>query len=375
MKKIFTIILAAILLLAGCTKINDMSIRNDNSDRVEITFKVNDIETTKAIVTGTSMVDNFGVYGYVSGAGVETTGYAMANAEYEESGLPANDGKYYWPKSDNPGNVNVLFTAYSQYVASPSFSNGTLTLSVPTLTQALIDDPDDFNDILYAQVNANPQDATVAHTSVPLHFKHALSWIEFQGKVDDNTTITEVEITSIKFNGGGLYTTGNLVLDTKNLVASPAVSGQATQNAALNFATSTAKTLTGGDLNKSSYSVISDALIVPQAVPASVTITFNVKIQNTTGDVINYVGRTITRTINSGTDATDSTPVSYASDYEAAHKYVYRILVTVDGIDFEVDVLDWSSSQYQVWDHDATAYVEHFFDKASTQMGPSLAIA
>ena len=374
MKKIFTLI-AAILLFAGCTKISDATMNAFLKD-TEIVFDIDDIVTTKAIVDGVTMVDNFGVYGYVTGTGVQSAGYAMANAEYEETGLPANGGKYYWPKSDNPENVNVLFTAYSQYLASPTFSNGTLTLSVPTLTQTLIDGgaTGDWNDILYAQTNSNVhhQNATSAHASVPLQFRHALSWIEFQGSVQDNTVITEVEITSIKFNGGGLYTTGNLVLDTKATMASPAVSGQATKNADLDFGTSTTKTLTGGDLTKTGYSVISDALIVPQAVPESVTITFNLKIQNTTGDELYYVGRVITRTINSGTDADAA---SYVTNFEAAHKYIYRILVTADGIDFSVDVIDWTDEAFQVWDNSASAYVEHFFGKASTQMETSLAIA
>jgi hypothetical protein len=371
MKKLFAILFALVMLSAGCAKIEDSALKNEKLERREIVFKTS-TTATKAIVNGTAMVDNFGVYGYVTGAGVQSAAYAMSNAKYLPAGTPADGGKYYWPKSDNPENVNVLFTAYSQYVASPSFSDGTLTLSIPTLTQALIDTPADFNDVLYAQTNANHQDAEVAHASVPLHFKHALSWIEFQGKVDDNTTITEVEITSIKFNGGGLYTTGSLVLDTKSLMTSPAVSGQATQNAALDFGTSTTKTLTGDDLNKSSYSVISDALVVPQAVPASVTITFNIKIQNTTGNEVYYVGRTITRTINTGNDANDH---AYVANFEAGKKYIYKVFVTVDGIDFTVDVIDWTSDTFQVWDHNATAYVEHFFDKASTQMGLSLAIA
>lgn len=381
MKKIlFTLILG----LASLTACEKMTTIVANDDAKSITFSPNTEKSTKAIVTNTFMIDNFGVYGYVTGEGVNTAGYLMKNAEYEETGQPVAGSKYFWPKSDNPENVNVLFTAYSQYVSNPSFSEGTLTLAVPSLTQELINNPSGFDDILYAQTNASHQDAETAHYTIPLHFKHALSWIEFRAKVDNNTTITDVEITSIKFNGEGLYTTGNLVLDTKTTMVSPAVSGAATKNATLNFATSGGKTLTGGDLNKSSYSVISDALIVPQAVPESITITFNIKIQNTdgngnNGDEIYYVGRTITRVINDGLDAgvgenPDWHFETYNTQYQAAHKYIYNILVKVDGIDFSVDVIDWGSTNFQVWDHDDLAYVEHFFDKASTMQGQSVVV-
>ena len=96
--------------------------------------------------------------------------------------------------------------------------------------------------------------------------------------------------------------------------------------------------LANSKINKTGYSVISDALVVPQAVPASITITFNLKIQNDTGDEIYYVGRQVTKTINTGTDMATPSAHSYVSTYQASHKYVYKILVTVDGIDFNVSV-------------------------------------
>lgn len=371
MKMKFISLILVLASLVACEKMTTNT-HEDNTTNESITFNVSAEKGTKAIVSSTDMTEHFGVYGYVTGNGVSEYGYLMSNAEYDKNGDPANSGKYYWPKSDNYSNVNVLFTAYSKYTSTPSFSNGNLTVTVPTLTQALINNPSDFNDVLYAQTSVNHQNAGVAHTRVPLTFNHALAWIEFQAMVENNTTITKVEITNIAFNGGGLYTTGSLILDTKNTMASPAVSGAATKDATLNFATSTPATLVNGKINKTDYSVISDALIVPQDVPTSVTITFNMSIHNDSGEEINYVGRTITKDIVGPNTDMSASPAVYNTAYQASHKYIYKILVRPDGINFDVVVANWTSSEFQLWD--ATAYVEHFFDKASTMQGQSVVV-
>ena len=117
MKKIFYLV-ASIIALASCAKINDLT-EMDNSlgNGREIVFNANaSAAPTKAIVDGTVMVDNFGVYGYVVPGTYSTTGgYLMNNAEYEEDGTPANGAHYFWPKSDNNDNIEVIFTAYAQY--------------------------------------------------------------------------------------------------------------------------------------------------------------------------------------------------------------------------------------------------------------------
>ena len=200
MKKIFTILLMTLLLFAGCAKIEDMSF-NATSQGKEIVFVTGNSSTpaTRAIVDTTAMIDNFGVYGYVvPGTYSVNGGYLMKNAEYDKDGN-AVSGPYYWPKSDNYNGIDFIFTAYSQFESAPTWENDTLKLAVPALTQALIDDPDGFDDILWAQTSYNyHQNSLIDHERVALNFKHALSWLQFRGEVI-NPNIKWVKVKQISF--------------------------------------------------------------------------------------------------------------------------------------------------------------------------------
>lgn len=198
MKKLFTLILTVILLTTGCAKIEDTYTRNIKLNGTEITFNTHN-SATKAIVEGTAVVDTFGVYGYVvPGTYSANGGYIMKNGQYDVNG-DAIDGPYYWPESDNNTGIDFIFTAYSQYVTTPTWENDTLKLAVPALTQALIDNPDNFNDILWAQTQYNHhQNSTAEHEKVNLNFKHALSWLQFKGEVI-NPNIKWVKVKQISF--------------------------------------------------------------------------------------------------------------------------------------------------------------------------------
>lgn len=208
MKK-FIALFIGFLSIIGCAKFTDFSV---NQNDVEITFNTNSKQgaQTRAIVTD-SMVDNFGVFGYVlPGTFTEEGGYLMKNAEYEEDGTAANGEHYYWPKAQNNTTVDVIFTAYSQFTETPTFdeTTGELTLTIPDLTQELIADPTNINDVLWAQsemTNHQNADADATHFVVPLHFKHALSWLSFRAEVAENTAIKWVDIKGVQF---GQYTNG-----------------------------------------------------------------------------------------------------------------------------------------------------------------------
>lgn len=180
-----------LLLLASCVKVEDMYSRD-----AEIAFNS---ATTKAIIEGTTMVDHFGVYGWVvPGDYSANGGYLMKNAEYTETGDAANGAAYFWPKSDNNTGIDFIFTAYSQFDSNVTWANDSLTLAIPTLTQALIDNPDDFDDVLWTQTTVNRHQNST-HERVNLNFKHALSWLQFNAQVVDNTPVKWVKIKSIGF--------------------------------------------------------------------------------------------------------------------------------------------------------------------------------
>jgi len=384
MKK-FIALIATLVGVLGCAKITDGTIENKD---IEIAFATNtnnpdSIAKTRAIVT-TDMADNFGVYGYVVPGTYSTLGgYLMKNAEYEETGSAANGAHYYWPKSQNNDNVDIIFTAYSQYAASPAFNTttGELTLTLQTLTQALINNPSNFNDVLWAQTKTNHQNANVGatHTSFPLNFAHALSWVRFRAEVATNASIKYVNITEIKFtdaNGDavdGLYTDGSLVLPTKAEIAStPTATYTGSKTTTFDFCPTDVR-LEGTSYSGDHEGVLSDVLVIPQPVPVYVSIVYDICISNETGDEVLISGRRITRQINTGNDADGAH--TYTSAFQASHKYVYNFRINVEEVDFIVTVDSWDTNthEYHVWDYTANAYIEHFFDKALIMRAPNTA--
>lgn len=378
MKK-FLIIIFALIGLVSCSK----QIAGTDGFERTITFK-NSVErkiTTKAnkgiIANTTFSYDDFGVYGYVKpnsdaiASESETTngGYLAKNAKYIKSGsiwVPES-GYYYWPKADNLSDIEVNFVAYAPYVANDGFDSTNDTITIP------IDATDmgaNCVDVLYAhKENVNPTGEPVA-----LLFNHALSWIEFQGKYANN--VKEVKITSIKFSSV-LKGKGNLVLNVKNF--SQTVTDK-TYDIDPNFCDNIVLTAQDDGTGSVAYEVLSDMLVIPQDVPTQVTITFNITLENTSGDEIHYNGRTVTRTINNGPDANKqndaSTGRDFVSTFEGGKKYVYRIFVTANDITFNVNVDTWDEENpFQVWDHNTTAYVEHFFGEASMLMVKNSVIA
>ena len=206
MKRIVIFLISMLAVFASCTKIEDTASVSLNKGTKEITFGTSAGANTKAIVEGTTMVDNFGVYGFVKTEGnVSAGGYLMRNAEYEETGTAANDAHYYWPKSDNYGEgVQFLFTAYAPFsdavTLDESDEYGYVTIEIPELTQELINNDSDAADILWAQTLIDHhQNALGDDEKVALNFKHALSWLQFKAEVANNQFVKWVDIKSVKF--------------------------------------------------------------------------------------------------------------------------------------------------------------------------------
>ena len=362
MKKILFTLLLAIASLTSCDKISTHTnhAQTDNTNNC-IEFNVSADKQTKAIVTGTAMVDNFGVYGYVQQSANVNNGtagaYIMKNAEYSSDGTSTT--KYYWPKADDNSDITVRFTAYSPYASSgPSISDDYLVIPVTATTMVQSTE----NDVLYATAESHPvftHDSSVGgdDTRVPLHFTHALSWVEFQAKRDGASTVA-VKITSIAFvdesgNAFTINTSGDFKI---NLTDGTTTWANTSGSNSLNFANHNNTALT------TEYATLSESLLIPQTVPNKVVITFDVSCTGA-DDTIIYKGRQVTKTVNSGTDMADPAN-TYVGSWLAGKKYIYKIYVTADDIDFVVDIDDWTTTTFQTWD--ATAYAEHFFDKAST---------
>ena len=365
MKKIFLAILSCATILSSCAKIEILG--RKIYEPQEITFGLVDKASTKAFVDDTKLAANthFGVYGYVKEtAGVTDGGYIMRNADYyvdevvtdpttsAQKSHAISDTKYYWPKADNNNDLNVKFVAYYPY-DYPHYDDLPNSPDVNTLvfdvTANAIDGTTD--DILWAVANnvkptlASVQNQLDENNDVDITFHHALAWIQFQGRV--SSEVKSVKFTSIQFSNS-LNTTGKLSIGLTDNTVTPAWSDK---SGSLNqFVSPT--TLTPDD----EYSVLSNTLVIPQTIPTNVTITFDITIQNTdaTGfdETIEYKGRTVTRTIKSGAD--DNNKSYDATLFEASHKYIYRVFVTADDVEFTASVDGWTTNWWQIWDHDTT---------------------
>ena len=343
MRKIFYI-LGIILAFASCAKTD---YEEEMFDQKEISFELGEnsvvhsarkAPVTRAIVSGTSFTDgNFGVYGYVTPSTYTTGGYIMQNAKYDAVAGTSVGNTYYWPKADNNSNVDVKFVAYYPWDATKSSlseDNFVYSVSAPAENEG--------TDVLYAITKVHPQTA-----KVNLQFKHALSLIQFQ--VKKASTVKEVKINSVKFSGN-LYTTGQMSVSMTDNTLTTSVTNPG--NAAdFEFAMTDLK-----DDVEDTYGVLSNVIVIPQNIPSQVTISFDITLTNhndlnNTDVDITYYNRTVTRTVVP--DEADANGTDYISAWEAGNKYVYRIYVTPDDVDFNATVVDWTSTDYwQIWDAD-----------------------
>lgn len=289
MKKFIIIALSAIMGLSACVKVDDIAAVK--GIKGEVVFNTKNKVATKAIVEGTSMVDNFGVYGYVvSGTYSTVGGYLMKNAEYEETGNAANGAHYYWPKSDNNEGIDFIFTAYSQFDSNVDWVNDTVKITIPKLTQTLIDDPDDFDDVLWAQSAYNHhQNGNVGaeHERVNLSFKHTLSWLQFRGEVK-NTNVKWVKVKQISF---GEYVPGTpAIAGTPEVPYQPAVYD--TTDIWVNLKRSYSAVASSTKLKGPSETTYTNAAALPQALVDTIKSYYSIN-NGTPGDYDLHMGNSV----------------------------------------------------------------------------------
>lgn len=205
MKRLFFILLSVLLVFGSCVEFNDDYTASLSNQEIVFTPNINHQISTRAVVEDQNLNDNFGVYGYVEQQTYSTGGYLMRNGKYDKYGKSLGN-KYYWPASDNNATVHFIFTAYTQFEDNVDFDNttGNITLTIPELTQDLINNPDSLNDVMWAQTLVDRHADSHTHysnpTPVELRFHHTLSFIKFRAEVADTTSINWVKIKSIRFS-------------------------------------------------------------------------------------------------------------------------------------------------------------------------------
>lgn len=376
MKKIFIYLFGLLIAFASCAKVTDMSFEDlRNEAPQEIVFNMDAVKVTKSAVNTIKDLGNFGVYGYIKpatyinpGSGLNTGAYFMQNGQYYGYGTNGSNlgksvgSKYYWPKSDE-NDIYANFVAYHPYTNDANIISLTDNKVKYSITANALTN-ENINDVLiaitkdYQPLNKKIQGQldTIANR-VPLHFKHALSLIQFSGKKGDN--IEEVKVNSIKFldnsnptQNAPIYTTGDIVVDLTNLTDETfTITNQGTQVTTLNFAADSTYLKNSSDNSgtyDNKYHILSMATIIPQNVPYKVELSFNIKLKYD-DNTVEYQQRTVTRIINTGHDDNNR---AYPSAWVPGYRYTYRYYITVDEIKFDVDVRPWTEYWNQIWDYD-----------------------
>ncbi|MBQ7575380.1 MAG: fimbrillin family protein [Bacteroidales bacterium] len=216
MKKIFAFAIAAVAVLASCTKVE-----NGTQSSREISFLAGSFVHTRANVAYAN--GNFGVYSWYNEADP-----FMVNEEVGEveSVWKTIHHTFYWPKTGT-----ITFLSYSPFSGTNNSAN-----SLPTVnggngsyslaygsTAAPYTVADD--DLMYADVvtcecelPVTPNGVAETHPAVPTIFHHALAKVRFEAcatMLEEGTApdVTKWEITVKAARVENLYTTGTLSMN------------------------------------------------------------------------------------------------------------------------------------------------------------------
>lgn len=218
MKKLILLSLAAVLVMAACTK-NEV---NRYSASHEIAFQTATY-MTKAGITGTEFPtsETFGVYAW---SAATEGGYFMNNevVSYQNSlWKPATT--YYWPK-----NATVDFFCFypaqmsEMQPGEQSFSILSYDVNLNPMDVLYSDKAVGFTD----NVDEVEDEAASGYTGVPAIFRHALAKVAFNvllpynHKEEADGTVTDWEVTVNSASLTGLYKAGDVTL---TLAGSPSV--------------------------------------------------------------------------------------------------------------------------------------------------------
>lgn len=411
MKKIFLAILSAMLLFAACGKEDIVNDSNYLNDDVEIVFQSNfgTAPATKAIINNIADLDEseFNVFGYIHASdnpNIISGGIIMNNATYKIKGegtdpnkiykATASDGKsYFWPKSD-VNDIKANFVALYP-TGSAALNSNEITYTIKansTPVKAANLTSANNKDVLWATVyKVSPvlnqyKQGRDTISPIALKFKHALSLLEFQANVLGDNNILKVEIEKIELldangnlakldNEGTLKinlndnTKGDNTLYSETYVPTTnIISDDDSKKVTIsNFVIAGANEVNMfgeycGEqvIPQAKATVLSNTIVLPQSVPQSVRLTFNIFIKNgDNGDEVKYYGRTVTRSIRAdgtnpgnGYNGQDETGKIYKNTWEAGNKYIYRFIIGADDIEFTVTVDDWvvTNNDFLVWD-------------------------
>lgn len=321
MKKIFFSFLA-IAALASCAKTEVAYTEADSEIKIAPVTSL----ATKAVVNkaidGTTYpaAEHFTVIGYWNEEGAGSTfadGTTYLNAvDFAKKGeyWAGSEESYYWPK-----NGSLRFACYSPSV----IDGGTLTHKLETDTWTATDyvqsnDTEKTIDFMVAQTPPSYTAQTAAE-KVSVVFEHALSWISFKVKAQDEDAAHAFVVKSITVND--VFTQGDMVAEY------PAKDWTVTEGTEKDYAV-----LTNGTTVPTVEAVEIEntgVLVIPQET-TTVTVTFT---QNTLKDEENNL-------IEQALEIPLVLDVEH-TPWEAGKHYIYTLIFGLDEILINPSVADW----------------------------------
>lgn len=192
-------------------------------------------------------------------------------------------------------------------------------------------------------------DANVASNVPTLNYTIELVQ-EAQPEVPEVPGTPEIPASPAQIKVDSLAIGGTLTLPTKVMANDVLLTNADKVAAGFNFAPN-APVIYGVNYEGQHNVVLSNMLVLPQAVPQYVTVIFDICIANAGGDEVVFTGRRITRQINEGTDADGD--AQYVASWASSNKYIYNFNFDGDVVNFNTTVADWTTSgtNYHVWDY------------------------
>ena len=386
MKKYFAIAVASAVVLAGCAKVENYEVTENNGE-IPIGFTnyspTSLVKAGDTYINGTELVSDkqFAVYAWQTdnasflGVNPGTPNFMNpAVVTWKGDKTDGDENTYspvrFWPSGDTPANLS--FTAYYPYggagITAPTFSNGVGTYAFTA--QAASEDMVDFcvADVVNDQVYGNTNAGSSYKSTVKFTFKHQLAKIQFKFKkaagLGETTVIELVDAELVKIKNAGTLT-ATYAQNTSPAVnalgttttAWSAQSGEAGFEVKVNTAdpesaspialTETASTVANGDI----------FLMVPQDMAAdtqAINVTWNVKVYDTaananangTTGLLSSTPNTATLSFYSDLKVSDTDDTAASAINWAKNSFVtYTITIGPKPIWFTAEVVDWATEQ------------------------------
>lgn len=325
MKKFFFLAVAATAMLAACNKTEIVP----TGELQEISFVAVNKVATKVPVDGTAFKegDDMHVAAYIV-AGSETDGNFFGSTHFTKkvgadywTGNPAR----YWPLTSS----KINFLAVTGTGGGASNSTTTFTGSFASGATVTLNDNSAFNqnDLMFAAGQGTHTQGG-AYVAVPMVFKHALSWVNFQLSKKEASGY-DIVVNSIKLNGASYQ--GTLTLSNGQFNEE---TPQETGKVVATWSNTTPKNdvpvpnADGNDVAEAvtlttSAQLFGNGLLVVPGYADSFTINYTLTQAGGTANTYDY-----TYNLPEGT-------------WEMAKKYFYNINITLREIEVDPSITDW----------------------------------